>query len=204
VLRKYLLFYSSLSYYSLSPLKDFNGLIFGIGFGAHYRFGQDPDAPSAATRSIKFEGVLIPPAFSAMQSYYPKNPLGSVTLTNTEKNPISDIEVSFYQAGYMDSPTPSGSIEELGAGERREAVFITPADSALRNYASFIRQASKEEVIPSYCEAVQFGIQRYSLGFRCITRWGRLGVCTRWIRPHPLRRCRVIRWWWTRSVCRDG
>jgi len=152
----------SLKYlYSLSPLKDFNGLIFGIGFGAHYRFGQDPDAPSAATRSIKFEGVLIPPAFSAMQSYYPKNPLGSVTLTNTEKNPISDIEVSFYQAGYMDSPTLSGSIEELGAGERREVAFITPADSALRNYASFIRQTSKEEVIAFYCEAVQFGIQVY-------------------------------------------
>jgi len=26
--------------YSLSPLKDFNGLIFGIGFSANYRFGQ--------------------------------------------------------------------------------------------------------------------------------------------------------------------
>lgn len=27
-------------------LRDFNGLIFGIGFSASFRFGQDPDASS--------------------------------------------------------------------------------------------------------------------------------------------------------------
>ncbi len=206
--------------YAFNPLKDFNGLIFGIGFSAHYRFGQDPDAPTAVIRSIKFVDASIPPVFAAMQSYYPKNPLGSVTITNTDNNTISDIEVSFFQAGYMDSPTPSASIEELGAGESRKvdlyasfnqevfrtegitpltgeiiatytsrgkpaeqkqsvsfdlhdktaitwdddrkvAAFITPADSALRNYASFIRQSTKDEVVSAYSDPVQFGIQVY-------------------------------------------
>ncbi|GAH49847.1 unnamed protein product, partial [marine sediment metagenome] len=105
---------------SLGPLKDFNGFIFGIGFSAAFRFGQDPDATGAIIRSIRFEELEVPALFAAMQSYYVKNPIGKVTITNTEKHAISDVEVSFYQAGYMDSPTPAASIPELSGGESRE------------------------------------------------------------------------------------
>jgi hypothetical protein len=205
---------------SLSALDDFNGLILGIGFSAHYRFGQDPDSPAALIRSIRFEETSVQPLFSAMQSYYVNYPIGTVKMTNTEKHSIVDIDVSFYQAGFMDSPTPSGSIAELGPGEteemeifasfnqevfktegitpltgevivtytskgkpaeqrqpvsydlhdktaitwdddRKVAAFITPADSALRNYSSFIRQTSKEDVIPTYSEQVQIAMQTY-------------------------------------------
>jgi tetratricopeptide (TPR) repeat protein len=205
---------------SLSALKDFNGLIFGIGFAAHYRFGQDPDSPAAIIRSLRFEEASIPAMFAAMQSYYAKNAVGLVSVTNIEKHAISDIEISFFQAGYMDSPTPSASISELGPGESRDielfasfnqevfrtegitpltgeiivtysskgkpveqrhpvsydlhdktaitwdddrkvAAFITPADSALRNYSSFIRQSTKDQVIPAYTEELQFAMQVY-------------------------------------------
>ena len=204
--------------YSLSPLKDFDGFIFAIGFGAAYRFGQDPDAPTAEIRSIHFDKLTVPALFAAMQSYYAKNPMGTVSISNTEKHPIRDIEVSFFQAGYMDSPTPAVSIPELAAGESRDiallasfnegvfktegitpltgevivrytslghpaeqhqsvsydlydktavtwnddrkvAAFITPSDSALRNYASFIRQTCREEVIPCYNSALQTAMQ---------------------------------------------
>ena len=203
---------------SLSPLKDFNGLILGIGFSAHYRFGEDPDSPAALIRSIRFEDASIQPLFAAMQSYYVKNPVGKVNITNLEKHSITDIVVSFFQAGYMDSPTPSATIPELSPGETREvqitasfneevfktegitpltgeiivsytskgkpaeqrqpisydlhdktaitwdddkkvAAFITPADSALRNYSSFIRQACKNEVIPVFNEQLQIAMQ---------------------------------------------
>jgi len=206
--------------HSLSELDDFNGLIFGMGFSAHYRFGQDPDSAAAIIRSIRFEEASLPPLFAAMQSFYVKNPVGTIKITNTEKYSISDIEVSFFQAGYMDSPTPSASIPELKSGEsqkvalfasfnedvfktegitpltgeiivtytsksrpveqrqsmsydlhdktaitwdddRKVAAFITPADSALRNYTSFIRQACKDESIPVYSEELQVAIQVY-------------------------------------------
>ncbi len=110
---------------SFSPLKDSNGMIFGIGFSAHYRFGQDPDSAAALIRSIRFEKTSIPPLFSAMQSYYAKNPVGTVTIINTEKYPVSDVAVSFFQKGYMDSPTPSASITELKPGEGREINLFT-------------------------------------------------------------------------------
>ena len=205
---------------SLSPLQDFDGFVFGIGFSASYRFGRDPDAPGSLIRSLRFTDTAIRPVFAAMQSYYVKNPVGTVTITNTEERAITDLEVSFFQPGYMDSPTPATSIAELAAGESREipvpaafnaevfategvtpltgeiiavyrsrgrpaeqrqsvsydlhdrtaitwdddrkvGAFITPSDSALRNYASFIRQTFKEATLPAYDGTVQYGMQLY-------------------------------------------
>ncbi len=203
---------------SLSPLKDYDGLIFGIGFAGSYRFGQDPDAPSAVIRSIRFDQASLPALFAAMQSYYVKHPAGKITITNTDRQSVTEATVSFFQAGYMDSPTQATSLAELRPGESREiellasfnqevfrtegvtpltgevivsyksrgraaeqrqslsydlhdktavtwdddqkvAAFITPADSALRNYASFIRQACKEETLPAYNNPLQLAMQ---------------------------------------------
>jgi tetratricopeptide (TPR) repeat protein len=203
---------------SLGPLKEFNSLIFGIGFSVAYRFGQDPDAPQAEIRSLRFDQLRLSAAFAAMQSYYAKNPIGSMTLTNTDRHSVTELQVSFFQAGYMDSPTPTGSIQELKPGQsieipliasfnqevfrtegitpltgevlvsyksrgraaeqrqsvsydlhdktaitwdddRKAAAFITPSDSALRNYASFIRQACKEQLIPAWSESLQLAVQ---------------------------------------------
>jgi hypothetical protein len=204
--------------YSLTPLTRFNGLVYGIGFSVHYRFGEDPDAPQAIIRSLKISDLKFPPLFAAMQSYYSKNPFGQVTLTNVEKQPIFDLVVSFSQAGYMDTPSRLASIDRLEPGQsrtvditasfneaifttagvvpltgeiiaeyvtRRRAVkqsfplsydlydktaltwddnrkvgaFITPADSALRNYVSFLRQSSKEASLEGLSGPLQTAMQ---------------------------------------------
>ena len=205
-------------FHSLTPLTRFNGLVLGVGFAAHYRFGEDPDAPQAVIRSLRFSEASIPPLFAAMQSYYAKNPLGKVTLTNTEKYALSDVEVSFFQAGFMDAPTKVATIAELGPGDskvvdlvasfngsvfttegttpltgdidvsymarnkpvkqtfpvsydlhdktaltwdddRKVGAFITPSDSALRNYSSFIRQSAKDRTIAAFSEPLQAAMQ---------------------------------------------
>jgi len=211
----------SLKYsYSLGALPDFNGLLFGIGFTGSFRFGQDPDAPGEVIRSIRFERVSVPSAFAAMQSYYARSPLGTVTLVNADSRPIDELEVSFFQKGYMDSPTTSAKIERLNPGERREvpllalfsdevfrtegvtplsaeviatykrqgrpaeqrqavsfdlydkkamtwdderkvSALITPEDSALKNYAGFIRQTLKDEVVGGYNDPLQLGMEVY-------------------------------------------
>ena len=187
-----------------------------LGFGYSNRFsksfelgaeiaggiGEDPDAPRAIIRSIKFSKASIPPLFATMQSYYVKHPIGQATIENIEKFAINDIDVSFYQAGFIDSPVKAATIDSLSAREEKTinlyatfnekvfktegttpltgevnvsyisrgkaasqtfsvsydlydktaltwnddnklGAFITPADSALRNYASFIRQSAK-------------------------------------------------------------
>jgi hypothetical protein len=216
---KYLLFGESMaSLLSRSSTETASGLLFSIGFAASFRFGQDPDAPTAMIRSLRFDEVIVPPLFSAMQSYYAKNPAGTVRITNTENRPVSEVRISFYQKDYMDSPTPCASLPELKPGESRQvgllasfnkevfttegvtpltgevivayrsggkpaeqrqavtydlhdktaitwdddrkvAAFITPADSALRNYASWIRQACKEDIAPGYSDTIQLGMQ---------------------------------------------
>jgi hypothetical protein len=206
---------------SLSPLKTFNGFLFGIGISAHFRFGEDPDSARALMRSIRFDQVSVPSLFSAMQSYYVKNPIGTATITNTERMPLTEVEVSFFQKSFMDTATISASIPELPPGESRDVpllasfneevfttegvtpltgevivtyrlrgrpaeqrqpvsydlhdktaiiwdddrkvgAFITPADSALRNYTSYIRQALKDQTAPRFNEPVQLAMQIYS------------------------------------------
>ena len=155
-----------------------------------------------------------------MQSYYVKNPMGTVIITNTDSRSLHDVEIVFMQKGYMDSPTPAANIEELESGgtqsidlfasfnseifstqgitpltgevivsylvdgrpaeqrqsvsydlhdktaltwddDRKVAAFITSADSALRNYTSFIRQSCKGEMFPGLSKKLQEAMQIY-------------------------------------------
>ncbi len=205
---------------SFSGLRDFDGFLFGLGFSASYRFGEDPDSARNLIRSIRVEETQLPPLFSAMQSYYAAGPAVRVSVYNTDRSPLTDMEVSFYQAGYMDGPSPAVKIPRLDPGETRQVglkvsfnqevfrtegvtpligeivttyksrgrgveqrhsvsydlhdktaitwdddrkvgAFITPSDSALRNYASFIRQSVKNEVLEEYSEALQIAMQVY-------------------------------------------
>ena len=102
---------------ALSPLDTFNGFLLSFGVSASFRFGEDPDSARAIIRSLRFDGAAIPAVFSAMQGYYAKNPVGNVTLVNTERQAVTEVEVSFFQPGYMDSPTASASIPRLAPGE---------------------------------------------------------------------------------------
>ncbi len=203
---------------SFSPMNDFDGFVFSFGINGSFRFGKDPDSPDTVIQNIKFGGADFPDLFAAMQSYYAKNPFGSVVLTNIERAKIEDLQVSFFQPGYMDSPTPSFSLDELGGGksveapllasfnqevfstegitpltgeivvtyrinrrvatqrqpvsydlydkkmmtwddDRKVAAFITPADSALQNYGSFVRQTCKDLELSGMSTALQTGIE---------------------------------------------
>ena len=138
--------------YSLSPLTLFNGFMFNIGFSASYRFGVDPDSPQAVIRSIQFAKADVKPVFAAMQSYYVNHPIGTVTITNTESFPIQNIDVTFFQKGFMDNPTESDQIKELGPGESKKVdllaafndkIFATQGDTPLNGIID-IKYTSKD------------------------------------------------------------
>jgi hypothetical protein len=207
--------------HSLGALTDFDGAVLGIGLAAHIRLGDDPDAPQAALRSLRFGQIGPVSVFPAMQSWYAKNPIAKLTVTNTESFPVKDLELTFFQKGYMDSPTSCARIDSLAPGESKEvgilasfneevfrnegttplsgeivasytgrgraaeqrtslsydlldksaivwdddrkaAAFVTPADSALRNFASYVRQINKDSVAPGYSETVQFACQIFN------------------------------------------
>ena len=117
----------SLNYmYGFGPLQDYDGFCFGIGFSGSYRFGEDPDAAGSSIRAIRFDNISLPPLFAAMQSYYVKNPAGTVSISNKEKYALEDISLSFMQPGFMDSPSPMGSSISLAPGESIEVpIYLT-------------------------------------------------------------------------------
>ncbi|TFG82083.1 MAG: tetratricopeptide repeat protein [Spirochaetales bacterium] len=206
---------------TLGTLDEFDGLSFGLGFSISYRFGQDPDSATALIRALKLSTGKLPPVFSAMQSYYSTKPFATIMLSNEEKSDISDIEISFFQPGYMDAPTPVATLDSIPAkgsvnvgllaafnqevfrtegatplageltvryryrgrpveqrfplsydlldrtaivwdDDRKVGAFITPADSALRNYASYIRQNLSAEILPQLNGPLQTAAQIYT------------------------------------------
>ena len=88
---------------SLGALRDFDGFYFGLGLSASYRFGLDPDAPGTEVRAIRFGEIEMPPVFASMQSVYVNEPVTTVTITNTESQPLTDVQVTFHQPSFMDS-----------------------------------------------------------------------------------------------------
>jgi len=206
---------------SLGPLTEFNGFAVGFGFGVAYRFGQDPDSAAASARAFRLGEVKIPSLFAAMQSYYTNHPFTSLQLINDEKAELQNVEVSFFQSGFMDAPTPIAKFEKVPpkvslsidmlasfnqevfktegitplTGEllvtyrykgraveqkfplsyelydktsivwdddRKVGAFITPSDSALRNYTSFVRQSLKGETLPQLNDSLQIAAQVYA------------------------------------------
>lgn len=206
--------------YGLGDVDRFDGLSFSVGVGVEFRLGDDPDSPQAEIRSLRISEPQVDTVFAAMQSYYVDNPVGTVTIENTENHALEDVRVSFFQNMFMDSPTPSARIDVLEPGEsrtielrasyngqvfstegvtpltgevvvsylsrgrpaeQRESVtydlhdktaltwtddrkmgsFITSSDSAIRNYASFIRQSGRESVIDSASESLQIAMLAY-------------------------------------------
>ncbi len=118
-------------FYSLSPLAKFNGFSLTIGISGHYRFGTDPDDPRAEIRSIEFDQPRMDDMFAAMQSYYIRNPAGEVLLTNTEKYPLTDLKVTFFQPGYMRLPTEVLITPVLESGESLEVPITVNYDQSV-------------------------------------------------------------------------
>jgi hypothetical protein len=55
--------------------------------------------------------------FPVSFAWYEDNPVAAFSITNTEPNPISAVEVSFFLEQYMNEPTLSVRIPSLGRGE---------------------------------------------------------------------------------------
>jgi tetratricopeptide (TPR) repeat protein len=203
---------------SLGALHDFDGLYFGLGFGVHYRFGDDP--AQSTVRAIRFSDTGTPAVFASMQKIYAETPFATISIENSERYDLRDIEVSFFQAGYMDGPTLCAEIDLLESGssaeipiralfnervfqtvdsvplngelrvsyeyrgrvveqtrsigyelfdrntlvwndDRKVAAFITPRDSAVRNYASYAADRSRESNTDYLPDNLEKAIQLY-------------------------------------------
>ena len=104
-----------MEYQSLSPFSSYGGQFNLLELSAVARL---------PLQTLPVLQPAVPPLFAAMQSWYTRHPAGTVTITNTEKTPLVELKVSFFQAGYMDSPTPCPTAPELSPGESREVPLL--------------------------------------------------------------------------------
>lgn len=151
---------------ALGDMNLLDGLFLSIGISASFRFGDDPDSARAIIRSLRLERAEIPPAFSAMQGYYATNPIGRVSITNTEKQAVTDVEVSFNQKEYMDAPTPSFSASRIEGGKTVEVPLKAVFNSRVYELEGGLGYAPLTgEVIVSYKLGSRSAEQRYPVTY---------------------------------------
>ncbi len=73
----------------------------------------------APGQGVQLGTVQLEPVFPILYKYYDDHPVGTVALRNPEKEPITDLRVSFLITQYMDSPKVCAEIRNLAAGESR-------------------------------------------------------------------------------------
>jgi hypothetical protein len=149
--------------YGLGEVDKYNGFTFSVGIGAEFRLGQDPDSAGAEIRSLNISQPVVGDVFAAMQSYYVNNPIGTVSIQNTENYALEDVHVSFFQNSYMDSPTPSERIERLEPGEIREVSLLASFNSEVFTTEGITPLTG--EVVVTYTSRGRPGEQRESVTY---------------------------------------
>ncbi len=73
----------------------------------------------APGQGVQLGTVALEPVFPILHKHYDEHPIGTVALRNPEKEPISDVQVSFFINQYMDTPKVCAQIGTLAASESR-------------------------------------------------------------------------------------
>jgi tetratricopeptide (TPR) repeat protein len=103
----------------------YNGL--GVFLGTAYNLGT-----GQSRSKVNIGDTRIDPIFPVFYSYYDENPLGSITITNTEKGPVKNVQVSFYVKQYMDQPKLCARIPEIKKNQEKQVpLFALFADNIL-------------------------------------------------------------------------
>jgi tetratricopeptide (TPR) repeat protein len=119
-----------------------------LGLGAAYRL---PAAVRAAPESLKlldFKSIDAQGIFPIFRAYYDSHALGSVTIVNASKEPVSSLRLSLFIKQYMDAPKDCASLARLGPGESA----TLPLNAVFNDSILGVTEATKAaaEIVVSY------------------------------------------------------
>jgi tetratricopeptide (TPR) repeat protein len=78
-----------------------------------------PTRPETKGKGLVVKEIQLENVFPVQHAYYDSNPLGKITLLNSEDSPMTDIAVSFIVKQFMDAPKDCGAIAQLNPGEEK-------------------------------------------------------------------------------------
>lgn len=105
------LLYGSYQNYIYTPESFMSSLSVGAGFSIDLTEFLNPK------KNIKIDVESQYPVFPVFYSWYDDNPIGSIAVTNKEKNTITDVNVSFFLEKYMGQPKICTTIDRIKPGE---------------------------------------------------------------------------------------
>lgn len=91
----------------------------GAGLGIAYRLPSRDSGriDPSKLRLLDFSAVKTAEIFPIFRAYYDKQSLGSVTITNTSREPVTKVRLNFLLRQYMDAPKECAPIPRMEAGE---------------------------------------------------------------------------------------
>ena len=107
---------------------------FGVNIGSFMRLGG-----GGSNAGLEMEQIQILPVFPVFYKYYDDNPLGNLSIKNSESTVLKNIEVSLFVEKYMDSPKVFASLRELKPGEEK----IIPVYGLFNDQLLEITEATK-------------------------------------------------------------
>ncbi len=153
-----------------------NSLRLGVGAGYQYGVGEIVTSPSFSETSLvegltAFVSASIVPSsassgpraprieiqtpqfdnvFPVLYQVYDETPIGSVRVTNGERRPISNVQISFLVNQFMDAPKLSATIDRLEPGESADIPILALFRDSVLGITE--RTSVASEVIVSYEE----------------------------------------------------
>lgn len=137
--------YKSFSYSPEPFLTTING-----GIGVRYNFSRGVFGRSR----IEPQYTAFEPVFPVFYSQYNDIPFGKVIFKNTEKNKITDVDISIFIEKFMATPHVAAHYDEVDVGQNFEA-----------DITAFLNESILNQIIPSPSDA-KIIVSYYSLGSR--------------------------------------
>lgn len=104
----------------------FSETAFLEGFNLSLAASFVPGAAGGQVRNPRLEigQPQLQPVFPVFYQYYNDQPLGTVTITNKERRPITNVSVSFFVNQYMEAPKQTFHIDRLAPGASVEIPIL--------------------------------------------------------------------------------
>jgi len=108
---------------------------------------QNPQAQQGdKNKGVLIKDLTLNKVFPIFHAYYDSNPIGKITLVNTDTAPVTDIKVTLLIKQYMDAPKDCATIPSLQPGESRDVDLLALFKSDILEITQTTKVAAEVDI----------------------------------------------------------